>query len=202
MMQLVTASVAPVSQVAPQVISMFLTCSIFDWRIGGLVKGRILGNQIPEEPVITVYQGQAWAGCVRPEGARLRVTPEGRQPFYVPADQADLYQIRAHKDDDSLLRYDGSVKGIHLYTSPGISHLSGLTASQMEGLGWSRALTRLERERTMALWFQAVYRQSHFHNRYQQQNVQTGAFTNCRTIAALERQTGKLPLYRGIIIPE
>lgn len=191
----------PAQEVAPKIVSIFLTISLFDWRTGGIVKGQVTGSKFIEEPMIVLHRDQAWLAQVRPEGARTRITPEGERSFYLPTDQISAFAITDHIDDDTLPRYECSLDGLNLSASPATGELLGLSASKIEGMGWLKAIKPSERERVYFEWLSCVERRLLYRGTYNIVNQESGLITHCKTLAAIEHRPGKSPVYRGVVFP-
>lgn len=204
MPQLISPSTAltPSTEIA-SVISVFLTRSVFDWTPGSVVTGTER-TQIHEEPMGILIGSEVWIGQVRPEGARLKITPEGKSPpFYADSVDVRLFTLDGLLPTSAHARYECRIDGECVDANEKLGNIVGLSLPEMDGTKWLRAAGRneLDRMRTWQVWKNNVDQLRTHADNYYLVNQDTMQPQHCRTIAAVVKKRGKPALYRGIVLP-
>ena len=183
-------------------ISVFLTRSVFDWTPGNVVTGTEQ-EAVTEEPMGILIGSEIWIGYVRPEGARLKIIPEGQPPFYADSVNVRLFTLDGLLPNDQHARYECRIDGECMDANKKLQDILGLPLSEMDGTKWLRAAGRneAERVRTWQVWKGNVDQLQTHMDDYYLVNQETMQPQHCRTIAAVVRKRGKPALYRGIVLP-
>lgn len=200
-MQLIPTTLRASSEVAPQV-TVFLTRSVYDWRTGEVITGKENDQTVTEEPMIVVRGSDVWVGEVRPEGGRVRITPDGKKPFYLRAEEVRLYSISGLPGSVAVARYECGLDGRCVNATEMLGNMLGMSLREMEGIGWLRAAGRSveEKAKTWLTWKNNVEQYRLHTDDYYLINQNTGETQECQTIATVELKRGKPALYRGIVV--
>jgi PAS domain S-box-containing protein len=95
------------------------------------------------------------------------------------------------------------ISGNYIWVNNAYSHLVGLTAEDLLGLGWSKALHPEDKENVIEEWKSSISSMSKFEYTYRVVNYYSKDIAQIKTIAKpLKEQSGSLVGYIGIIYIE